>query len=108
MQARLAEAEREAAEKLHEEGRTFLGRKRALAQNPFSRPAPGEPRRQLSPRVACRDKWKRIEALQRLVQFRGAYAEALAAWRAGVREVVFPAGTWLMRVLHGAPCAASG
>src|SRR5512133_3398028 len=107
VRARLAEAEREAADKLCEEGRTFLGRKGVLAQKPFSRPAPGEPRRQLSPRVACRDKWKRIEALQRLVEFRRAYAEALASWRAGVRGVLFPAGTWLMRVLHGVPCTAA-
>jgi REP element-mobilizing transposase RayT len=104
----LAEAERQAAEKLREEGRTFLGRKGVLKQDPFSRPATREPRRQLNPRIACRDKWKRIEALQRLTAFLSAYEEALEAWRAGVRDVVFPAGTWLMRVLHGAPCAASG
>jgi REP element-mobilizing transposase RayT len=107
VRTRLAEAERNAADKLHEEGRTFLGRKGVLAQKPFSRPSPGEPRRQLSPRLACRDKWKRIEALQRLVEFRRAYAEALASWRAGVRGVLFPAGTWLMRVLHGVPCTAA-
>ena len=33
---------------------------------------------------------------------------ALRAWRAGVRDVVFPAGTWFMRVFHGAACAPSG
>jgi hypothetical protein len=55
--------------------------------------------------VACRAKWKRIEALQRLAEFGRAYREALAAWRGGVRDVVFPEGTWLMRVLHAVPCA---
>ena len=38
---------------------------RVLAQNPFSRPPPGEPRFGLKPRIAARDKWRRIEALQR-------------------------------------------
>ena len=39
------------------------------AKKPTARPAPGDPRRSLNPRVASRDKWKRIEALGRLVEF---------------------------------------
>jgi hypothetical protein len=108
VRVRLAEAEQQAADELREEGRTFLGRRAVLRQDPFSSPATREPRRKLNPRIACRSKWKRIEALQRLSAFLCAYEEALESWRAGVRDVVFPAGTWLMRVLHGAPCAASG
>ncbi len=34
--------------------------------------------------------------------------EALDAWIHDDPAVVFPAGTYLMRVLHGAPCAALG
>ena len=104
----LREAEEAAAAQLANQGRSFLGVARILAQSFFARPAPGEPRRALSPRVACRNKWKRIEALQRLVQFRSAYREALDAWRTGVRDVLFPPGTWQMRILHAAPCAGSG
>lgn len=37
--------------------------------------------------------------------FRAEHAAALTGWRTGDREVLFPAGTWLMRVLHGARCA---
>ena len=33
--------------------------------------------------------------------------EVLARWRAGDRDVVFPAGTYKMRVVHGARCAES-
>jgi REP element-mobilizing transposase RayT len=84
----------------------FLGRKRVLAQSPFARPAPGEARRQLSPRVAARDKWKRIEALSRLVDFLRAYRSALRARRAGAAGVVFPAGTYQLRIEHAVPCAA--
>jgi hypothetical protein len=62
----------------------------------------------VSPRVACRNKWKRIEALLRLAEFGRAYRDALAAWRGGVREAVFPLGTWQMRVQHAVRCAAPG
>jgi len=98
-------AEREAIER---EGKAFLGASRVLAQFPTSRPRPNEPRRGLNPRVAARDKWKRIEALGRLVGFLSAYRAAWVARRAGKRAAVFPAGTYLLRVLHGVPCAACG
>ncbi|HEX9049014.1 MAG TPA: hypothetical protein VF841_00615 [Anaeromyxobacter sp.] len=86
----------------------FLGVARVLAQKPTARPAPGEPRRALNPRVAARDKWKRIEALGRLVEFLRAYRVAWKARRAGNAGVVFPQGTYLLRVLHGVPCAGVG
>ncbi|BDG03855.1 hypothetical protein [Anaeromyxobacter oryzae] len=101
--------EREAeARSLHCVRRGFLGVARVLAQKPTARPAPGEPRRTLNPRVAGRDKWKRIEALGRLVEFVKSYRDAWAARRAGEEEVVFPAGTYLLRVMHGVACAAYG
>ncbi|WP_242393408.1 transposase [Anaeromyxobacter oryzisoli] len=100
----LRDAEDRAAAKLEVEGRSFLGAARVLAQKPHARPAPGEPRRGLNPRVACRAKWKRIEALQRLEEFGRAYQAALESWRTGVRDVLFPPGTWLMRVQHSALC----
>jgi hypothetical protein len=60
----------------------------------------------IKPRVACRDRWKRIEALRRLKSFLLAYREALRRWRLKDLGVIFPAGTYLMRVSHGANCAA--
>jgi putative transposase len=102
----LRTAEDLAATALGENGRSFLGAARVLAQKPFARPASEAPRRALSPRVAARNKWRRIEALQRLAEFGRAYREALAAWRAGVRQVLFPPGTWQLRVRHGATCAS--
>jgi len=103
--SRLREAEDRAATDLARQDRRFLGASRVLAQKPFSRPAPGEPRRALSPRVACRNKWGRIEALLRLADFVRWYREALASWRAGARNALFPPGTWLMRVQHRVCCA---
>lgn len=105
--ARLRAVEERAAIDRAREGLGFLGVSLVLAQRPGASPRSGEPRRTLSPRVASPNKWKRIEALVRVRDFVLAYREALASWKAGWRDVVFPAGTWLMRVQHGAPCAAS-
>jgi REP element-mobilizing transposase RayT len=87
--------------------RDFLGAARVLAQKPSGRPSGIERRRKLSPRIAARDKWKRVEALGRLVEFLRAYREAWTSWRQGRRGVLFPAGTYLLRVAHGVPCLPS-
>jgi hypothetical protein len=84
----------------------FLGVARVLAQSPWGRARTWEPRGTLNPRVAARDKWKRIEVLTRLVDFLRAYRAAWRARRAGDLAVVFPAGTYLLRVAHGVRCAA--
>jgi putative transposase len=88
-------------------GRSVLGAARAAAQRPTGRAAARERRGGLNPRVAGRDKWKRIEALGRLVAFVDAYRAAWAAFRAGFREVLFPPGTYGPRVTHGVRCAAA-
>jgi len=103
----LAEREVRAARELADEGRSFMSVQRVLAQRPFSRPAPGEPRRGLRPRIASRDKWKRLEAIGRLKTFLAEYREAWRAFKAGARATVFPAGTYWMRVSCGAACASS-
>jgi hypothetical protein len=38
-------------------------------------------------------------------EFVAQYREARKEWLAGVGDVVFPFGTYLMRVLHGVRCA---
>ena len=67
-------------------------------------PSSREPRRNLNPQVACRSKWYRIEALQRLKSFQSDYKQAPKRWRDGERSVVFPAGTYAMRVHAGVKC----
>jgi REP element-mobilizing transposase RayT len=101
LQAELSRQEQAA----RDQNSAFLGTARVRAQSPFARPRQGEPRRLLSPRVAARDRWRRIELLQRLKRFLADYREALAVWREGTVEPVFPAGTYLMRVAHGVACA---
>jgi hypothetical protein len=74
-----------------------LGRRAVLAQSWRESPASVEPRRNLRPRVASRNKWARIEALLRNRAFVLEYAMARDRWRNGI-PVVFPAGTyWLQR-----------
>jgi putative transposase len=69
------------AERL-EKGIKLVGRKAVLRQHWNASPNTREPGRGLSPKVACRNKWARIEALQRnqafLDQYRGARADHLA------------------------------
>jgi REP element-mobilizing transposase RayT len=105
---RLAELERAAARALDTDGRRFMGLRRVLAQKHTDHPASGEPRRELNPRIAARDKWKRIEALGRLKRFLSDYREALVRFRQGVRGVVFPRGTFHLRVHLGVACAGAG
>jgi REP element-mobilizing transposase RayT len=89
------------------QGRRFLGAARVLAQDPFSRPPPGEPRFGLKPRIAALDKWRRIEALSHVRSFLRAYRQAWLERRAGISDVRFPAGTYLLRILHGVQCAGA-
>jgi hypothetical protein len=99
-----AEEERLRA-KAREEGRSFLGRRAVLDQNPFDFPRTREERRRLRPRIRCRDKWRRIELIKRLKAFLQDYREAYDRFRAGFREVIFPPGTYWMRRYAGARCA---
>jgi hypothetical protein len=86
----------------------FLGVPRILKQRWSARASSPEPLGRLNPRVAGRNKWKRIERLTRLASFLADYRTALQDWRAGRRDALFPAGTYLMRVAWGASCAGAG
>jgi REP element-mobilizing transposase RayT len=97
--------EQEIQRRFRTEGRRFLGRRRVLAQSPFGRPKSLAPRRNLSPRVAARDKWRRIETLRRLKQFLDDYRRARHRYQEGDRSVLFPWGTYWMRVRLGVMCS---
>ena len=105
LEERIAAGERECAARRIERNNRFMGRRRILRQSPFSRPRPGEPRQKLNPRVAARDKWRRIELLQRLSLFVGAYRNARRRFLDGERNVEFPSGTYWMRLRCGVLCA---
>jgi REP element-mobilizing transposase RayT len=105
--AAVRELEKKHAQELASKGRRIIGAARVLAQNPFARPSPGEPHFRLKPRIAARDKWRRIEALSRIKSFEQHYRDSRARWCSGIREVVFPAGTYLMRIMYGVQCAGA-
>ena len=85
-------------------GVEVVGRKEVLAQPWYGFPLSPEDLFGLVPRVAGRNKWARIQALQRCKEFERAHARARATFLAGTRDVVWPFGTWLMRVRYGLPC----
>ena len=85
-------------------GKTFMGAKKVLAQSPFGRPETRALQRRLNPRIACRDKARREKLIQQLKDFLVDYRTAWEAFCQGVRDVVFPAGTYKHRVLYGVAC----
>ena len=88
-------------------GRSFLGARGVIQQPHEARPISFESRRELNPRVAGKSKWHRIEAIQRQQEFLLAYREAYKRWKAGVRNVLFPPGTYGLRVFAGVRCATA-
>jgi putative transposase len=87
-------------------GRPFLGRREVLRQSRHARATSRETRFGISPRVACKNKWRRIERLRANQDWQQAYEVARAKFVAGDRDAEFPYGTYQMCVQWGARCAA--
>lgn len=100
---RLDEREIELIEQRRRDGRDVLGRKGVLAQRWDGFPRTPEELFVTKPRVAGR-LWLRIAALQQLRSFEEAYRRVRARFLEGERDVIWPVGTWLMRVRFGLPC----
>jgi putative transposase len=105
MLERIRAAEEAASAERRRAGTAVVGRKNVLAQRWSDRPGNREVQRNLSPRVAARSKWSRMEALLRNRAFRDAYTAARASFAAGIRDVIFPAGTYWLRRFTRAICA---
>ncbi len=90
--------------RMEQEGRSFLGAQAVVGQHHLARPKSREKRRELNPRIAGKSKWYRIEAIQRQQDFIFKYRKAFQRWRQGIRDVVFPFGTYALRVYAGAKC----
>lgn len=85
--------------------RGVVGRRTILRQSWKDSPRSFEPRRVLSPRIAARNLWSRVEALIKINAFVRAYQAARAAWRDGL-AVEFPVGTYWLRRFANVPIAA--
>jgi hypothetical protein len=87
------------------DGRPWLGVEGVLAVSPFDSPKTPRPKGKRVPNFACGgDSALMKECLTLLRLFRQLYREAMQRYRAGDRNIVFPAGTYLMRKRHHAVC----
>ncbi len=95
--------EEEARQQMQSQRRTFLGWERMLlvSRGSFAKhlPSGGLIR---SAKTACKTRMRKKKA--ELQRWHAAYRRALAAFRAGDREVMFPVGTWWMVHFHGCRC----
>jgi putative transposase len=106
LREKVAEREAAAAAERAATGRRVLGRAGVLRQSWRDQPDTREHRRQLDPRVACKNLWRRIETLRRNKLFVEAYRVMRELWRAG-EQVVFPYGTYWLRRFTGALCTVA-
>jgi REP element-mobilizing transposase RayT len=97
IKGRVVAFERTKAEERRTKGIRVLGREGILKQKWSASPDSDAPHFGLSPRIAARNKWARIEALQRNKAFLEAYLDARERLKAGAKDAVFPAGTWWLR-----------
>jgi len=104
IESKLAQREREIHEEMEARGESFLGVRGVMAQRHGSSPTSREKRFELNPKIAAKNKWLRQEAIYRRKEFLRAYREAYEKWRGGDRAVVFPAGTYALRVHAGVKC----
>jgi putative transposase len=97
LEERIAAAEQSATAERRESGGQIIGRSAVRAQHWNDCPRSREPRRVLDPRIACKNTWRRIEALARNKVWLEAYRRAREAFLTGA-TLAFPHGTfWLRR-----------
>jgi putative transposase len=97
--------ERKALGDSKEKGIPFRGVRRVLRVARTVRARAFEAFGKINPRFRAAGNWELARSKVRAMRlFEAMYAEALARWTAGERRVLFPSGTWWMRVHHGARC----
>ena len=96
--------ESKAAQARKIDGLSIVGCKALRRQSPFSHPKTCVDRRVLRPRVATKNKWLRIEMLSRNKRFQQRYRDAFLRRRAGKVDVLFPYGSYQLRVLGLVRC----
>lgn len=105
LDAQVQELEAAARGAVRAAGRQFLGRRGIRRQSRYSYPSSAEPRFGIRPQVAARSKWARIERLQQNRDWLEEYKAARDSLRTQAGVVLFPHGTWKMRVYFRFACA---
>ena len=103
LQAAVHERERDLAEAATARGQGFLGMKRVCAQDPETQPA-SDGYSNSNPKMAATDRESRKARLAAMAAFYEAYHEARTRFLSGDRDVVFPVGTFYLRVRCGVRC----
>lgn len=103
VKAELEREERHARAEMKVRGWRILGADRVRRLSPYRRATSFELLRDRSPTFAVGRGQRKVfsQAVAELRAFRHAYRQALEQWRAGLRSVVFPQGTWWMCQGHG-------
>ncbi len=104
LQGRIAEREKEIHDDMRAQNRWFMGNQALKRLKHTDSPATKRKRGRINPKVASKNKKLRMAALEQLKCFADAYDAARLKWKAGFRDVVFPAGTYAMRRFHRVPC----
>ena len=103
--------ETKAREAVFASGREFCGFQVVLKQSRYAKAKSSEKsdekRRNISPRIACKDPALRIARINADRLWLAQYEDARDRFNAGERDVVFPLGTNKMRVLHNVRIAPS-
>lgn len=89
----------------HAGGQRILGRRKILDERWTDTPRSEEPRSELFPTIACRDREVRLTALRELSAFRKAYRGARELMLRGARAI-FPLGTYWLRRFVAVPLAS--
>jgi putative transposase len=100
--------QRQVAIKERRGNRPFLGNEAILKLDPFSVPKNGVEDGGFNPMIICLDTVMRIAYACFLKNWRKAYREALRAYRAGDKQVVFPYGTYKMALEHNVKVEEAG
>ena len=100
---RVASAEAGHRQKAREQGLSFSG-SRAIRKVRWTSAPTTRESRTLNPTVKASTQAGRAYALSLLATFRAQYKRALVSFNAGVRNVVFPAGTWQLVRRHHVRC----
>jgi REP element-mobilizing transposase RayT len=104
LQERVASLVRDARVSRANAGLSFVGRDAVLRMRGRA-PRSEAPRFALIPRIAAKSKAGRVEAIKRMRAFARSYRAAWCEWREGNRSVVFPSGTYALRIYSAVACA---
>lgn len=102
---RVAKLVRAAREDRLRHGAPFLGPRAVLRQSVDTKPNAQAPRRSLNPRIAAKVSELRLVAIDAMRRFQRSYRLAWEQRQAGHYEVIFPAGTYALRIFAGVRCA---